>query len=295
MEKDFTSAFHMSADNCNFYTELYFMKYFNILIFTILASFTGFNRAAAQASPEPVTYFQSFDSTRIHYTVAGKGDPVILLHGFILNGDSWRKAALYDSLLKAGYQVITLDMRGNGLSDKPHDSSAYANDAEAKDVMALATHLKLLNYKVVGYSRGAIIVSRLLLLDERVKCAVMGGMGTGFTDPEWPRRKMFYRALDGDNIPELVTMVKSVQAAGLDQQALALMQKEQPATTPAELGKITQAVLVIGGDKDPDNDTGGALAAMMPVGMHATVEGDHGSTVRTAHFASWVVDFLNNH
>ncbi|SHM96172.1 alpha/beta hydrolase fold [Chitinophaga jiangningensis] len=295
MEKDFASSFNMSADNCNFYPELHFMKYLNILIFTILITLTGMGSAAAQASTEPVTYFRSFDSTRIHYTVAGKGEPVILLHGFILNGDSWRKAPLYDSLLKAGYMVVTLDMRGNGLSDKPHDSAAYANDAEARDVMALATYLNLLSYKVVGYSRGAIIVSRLLLLDDRIKCGVMGGMGTGFTDPQWPRRKMFYRALAGDNIPELATMVKSVQAAGLDQQALALMQKEQPATSPAELGKITQAVLVIGGDKDPDNDTGGALAAMMPVGMHATVEGDHGSTVRTAHFASWVVDFLNNH
>lgn len=271
------------------------MKYFNILIFTLLLSLTGFTRAAAQAASSSETFFRSFDNTRIHYTVAGRGEPVILLHGFILNGDSWRKTPLYDSLHKAGYMVVTLDMRGNGLSDKPHDSAAYANDAEAKDIMALADYLKLGSYKAVGYSRGAIIVSRLLLMDGRVKCGVMGGMGAGFTDPEWPRRKLFYRALSGENIPELATMVKSVQAAGLDQQALALLQKEQPATTPAELGKIAQPVLVIGGDKDPDNDTGGALAAMMPVGFHATVTGDHGGTVRTANFASWVVDFLNNH
>jgi pimeloyl-ACP methyl ester carboxylesterase len=244
---------------------------------------------------DSLRYFRSFDSTRIHYTVKGTGQPVLLVHGFMGDGESWKKTALYDSLLRHGCTVITLDLRGNGASDHPHDSIAYLHDAEAKDIMALISFLGLDSYRVVGYSRGAIIAARLLVLDSRVRCAVLGGMGTGFTDPAWPRRQLFYEALSGKDVPELAAMVKNVQKAGLDQRALALMQFGQPATSPQELARVQQPVLVLGGDKDGDNDTGGSLAAMMPAGMHGTVEGDHNSVVRSAPFAAWVLDFLQNH
>ena len=57
------------------------------------------------------------------------------MHGFIVNSNSWKHAALFDSLLANGYKVILIDLRGNGKSDKPHNDEAYANDAEAKDIM----------------------------------------------------------------------------------------------------------------------------------------------------------------
>ncbi|WP_142686875.1 alpha/beta fold hydrolase [Chitinophaga polysaccharea] len=251
--------------------------------------------ASADNATDSLQYFTSFDGTRIHYTVTGTGAPVLLVHGFIVNGDSWKKTALYDSLLVHGYKVITLDLRGNGASDHPHDSLAYLNDAETKDIMGLMTWLNINNYQAVGYSRGSIIVSRLLVLDARVRSAVMGGMGTAFTNPAWPRRQQFYEALSGKEVPELAAMVKYVQQSGLDQRALAMMQLGQPTTTPQELAGVHQPVLVIGGDKDEDNDTGGSLAAMMPAGMHGTVAGDHNSVVRSVPFAEWVLDFLEKH
>ena len=89
-------------------------------------------------------YFKSFDGTKIYYEVRGSGETVLLVHGFIVNGQSWKRTELYKDLLTAGYKVIILDQRGNGFSDKPHDSTAYDNDAEAKDIMAL---IKLLEIK----------------------------------------------------------------------------------------------------------------------------------------------------
>jgi hypothetical protein len=62
-------------------------------------------------------------------------------------------------------------------------------------------------------------------MDSRIKKAVLGGMGADFTDPEWPRRKMFYRALMGESVPELEGAVKRVKENGLDQLALAYLQK----------------------------------------------------------------------
>ncbi|MBO9730936.1 MAG: alpha/beta hydrolase [Chitinophaga sp.] len=253
----------------------------------------------AKAFEGPATdsllFYTSFDGTRIHYTVKGNGQPVLLIHGFIVDGEGWKKTAVYDSLLSHGCKVITLDLRGNGASDHPHDSIAYLHDAEARDMMGLMTYLGINSYQVVSYSRGAIIAARLLVLDPRVRSAVLGGTGAGFTDPAWPRRLKFYDALSGKDVPELAAMVKNVQKAGLDQRALALMQFGQPATTPKELASVQQPVLVLGGNKDEDNDTGGSLAAMMPAGMHGTVPGDHNTVWRSAPFAAWVLDFLQNH
>jgi pimeloyl-ACP methyl ester carboxylesterase len=237
-------------------------------------------------------YYTSFDGTKIWYEMKGTGEPVVLVHGFIVNGESWKRTGLYNDLIKEGYQVITFDMRGNGKSDKPHEASAYANDAEAKDIMGLLNQLKVKKYAVVGYSRGSIITARLLVLDKRVKKAVMGGMGTDFTNPEWPRRKLFYRALAGDTVAELAPMVNYVKKSGLDQQALALLQKEQPSTSKETLKKVPQPVLVICGSEDSDNGAAGELAKLFTHGAYKTTPGDHNNAAKTPEFSAAIIQFL---
>jgi len=239
-------------------------------------------------------FFTSFDGIKIYYEVTGNGRPVLLVHGFIVDGESWKKTFLYDGLLRAGFKVIVLDMRGNGKSDKPHDPEAYAKDAEAKDIIGLMQMLGIDQYNVVGYSRGAIITARLLVLDKRISKAVMGGMGVDFTNPEWPKRIMFYKALNGEPVKELETMVQRIKDSGLDQRALACMQKEQPSTSKEEFATVKQPVLVVCGDKDEDNGSSLALVKLIPKGIHATVPGDHGSASRSKEFSEKVIAFLSN-
>jgi pimeloyl-ACP methyl ester carboxylesterase len=237
-------------------------------------------------------YFKSFDNTSIYYEVHGNGFPVLLVHGFIVNSNSWKHTALYDSLLNAGNKVILIDLRGNGRSDKPHTDEAYENDAEAKDIMLLMKELNIHNYDVVGYSRGSIITARLLVLDTRVRKAVFGGMGIDFTNPDWPRRIQFYHALAYDTVPALHSMVQYVQRSNLDQQALALLQKYQPSTPKETLSKITKPVLVIHGDSDIDNGNASALAAIFPNATTAITPGDHNHASATPEFAAAVLQFL---
>lgn len=245
------------------------------------------------AQSDSGTVFTSFDGTKIYYEVKGKGEAVLLVHGFIANGQSWKKTALYDDLLTAGYKVIILDQRGNGKSGKPHDSTAYDNDAEAKDIMLLADELKLKSYSAVGYSRGSIITARLLVLDKRIKKAALGGMGSDFTNPEWPRRIMFYHALRGDSVPELQQMVNYVtQQPGLDRIALAYLQRSQPSTSKEELAKIKKPVLVICGSEDSDNGSAGELAKLIPGSVYKTVPGVHNDTYTKKEFSAEVISFL---
>src|SRR5215510_16567498 len=227
-----------------------------LLSLLLLITFNSYT----QNTVDTGAYFKSFDGTKIYYEVRGNGEPVLLVHGFIVNGQSWKRTELYKDLLAEGYKVIILDQRGNGFSDKPHDSLAYDNDAEAKDIMGLMKHLKIKKYSAVGYSRGSIIVARLLVLDKNIAKAVMGGMGAEFTNPQWPRRIMFYHALRGDSVPELKAMVDNVKKQGLDQQALAYLQRSQPSTSREDLGKVKQPVLIICGDNDSDNGSAKELA-----------------------------------
>src|SRR5574337_336106 len=88
-------------------------------------------------------FYTSFDGAKIYYEVSGSGYPVILIHGFMNTAENMKRDTVYKALLDAGYKVILLDMRGNGRSDKPHNDEGYANDAEAKDIMGLATSLHL--------------------------------------------------------------------------------------------------------------------------------------------------------
>jgi pimeloyl-ACP methyl ester carboxylesterase len=239
------------------------------------------------------SYYTSFDGTKIYYEVKGEGFPVVLIHGFSGTGEGWKKGQLYAGLLNAGYQVIILDQRGNGRSDKPHTDAAYAHDAEAKDIMGLVSSLKFKKYSVVGYSRGSIIASRLLVLDKRVQKLVMGGMGDGYTNPEWPRRIHAYKALMGDtSFHDVDGMIKYIRGNPFDELALAYQQKWQPSTSKQELAKVKIPVLLIDGTEDHDNGDEVALNKLIPGSKLVHVPGDHNGASRTPEFSKAVVDFL---
>ena len=260
-------------------------------ILLLLTCVLGYTRHA-QTTREPL--YTSFDGTKIHYDVLGSGKPVVLLHGFINTGETWKRMPVRQMLADAGYQVITLDMRGNGQSDKPHTAAAYANDAEAKDVIGLMDFLGLANYDVVGYSRGSIITARMLVLDPQVRKAVMGGMGTDFTNPDWPRRIAFAELFQGKTHlhPEFAGALNYAKSIGADTVALGFLQQMQPYTPVKALKKVKKPVLVIAGDKDEDNGSAKQLAGLLRQSSFVTVAGDHNNTMRSEEFAKAIINFL---
>jgi len=238
-------------------------------------------------------YYTSFDSTKIYYEVQGNGFPVILIHGFSGTGQGLQTCVFYDDLLKAGYKVILIDLRGNGRSDKPHNESAYANDAEAKDIMGLISLLNITQYDAVGYSRGSIIASRLLILDKRLHKAVMGGMGDAYTNPQWPRRIHAYRALMGDTtLHDVDDMMKYIHSQHFDNLALAFQQKYQPSTSAQELAKVTIPVLIIRGTEDKENGSETGLKKLIPNSGLVYVQGNHNTAIHSKEFSDAVVKFF---
>ena len=96
----------------------------------------------------------------------------------------------------------------------------------------------------------------------------------------------------GDSIPELKGAVDYVKSQGLDQLALAYLQKAQPSTGKEILEKVKQPVLVICGDKDSDNGSAAALAKILPHSSIAITPGDHNHALATTEFSKQILDFL---
>src|SRR6185312_564460 len=238
--------------------------------------------AALAMQTDSGKFFTSGGGVKIYYEVKGDGYPVVLVHGFTGTSQGWKRGKLYGDLLKAGYQVIIMDLPGNGRSDKSYCDDAYADNAEAKDIMGLVTSLNIKSYDVVGYSRGSIIVSSLFILDKRVHKAVMGGMGDGYTDPQWPRRIHAYKSIMGDtSFHDVDGMMQYIHSEHFDNESLALQQKWQPSTSPQQLARVKKPVLIIRGTEDKADGSETSLQKMIPGSQLAYVPGDHNAAFRT--------------
>ncbi len=237
-------------------------------------------------------YFTAGGGTKIYYVSAGTGYPVVLLHGFANSSANWLKTPTYDTLLKAGYRVIVPDMRGNGRSDTPPNEQGFANDAQVQDIVDLVSSLHIQQYDVVGYSRGSIVAAKLLTIDNRIRKAILGGMGESFTDPNWDRPKEIYQALIDTSKHKLPEMVNYFKSQHYNLLSLAYQQKYQPVTTAAELAKIHIPVLILRGGQDVDNGSAIMLQSLIPGARLRYVPGDHNHAYVTQEFGAAVVGFI---
>jgi pimeloyl-ACP methyl ester carboxylesterase len=189
--------------------------------------------------PCPGAEAQSFDSNgvKIHFTVEGKGEPVVLIHGFTATGPlNWAAPGVVKALA-ADYQVITLDARGHGKSGKPHDPKKYGQEM-VEDVVRLLDHLKVKKAHVVGYSMGGFITLKLLATHpERVQSATLGGSG-------WFRLGDKERGSIGEEL------AKSLEAGkGIEPLILRLTPPGQPKPTPEQIKLTNQLVLSVNDPK----------------------------------------------
>ena len=94
----------------------------------------------------------------LYYEDQGAGQPVVLIHGYPLNGASWERQTR--ELLAAGYRVITYDRRGFGGSSKVR--SGYDYDTFASDLDAVLSALDLQDVVLVGFSMGTGELARYI-------------------------------------------------------------------------------------------------------------------------------------
>lgn len=130
------------------------------------------------------------DGSAIRYVEAGRGPPVLLLHGFGASIYAWRHTIA--PLASAGFRVVAFDNRGFGFSDKP--ATGYANADYVRLVVSLLDSLGAAEATLVGHSMGGQIAAEVALAHpERVRgVALLAAAGFGVRQPvllrlaRWP-------------------------------------------------------------------------------------------------------------
>jgi pimeloyl-ACP methyl ester carboxylesterase len=196
----------------------------------VLAPTAGF----ANDAPKP----QTFDSNgvKIHYTVEGQGEPVVLIHGAYSSADTnWRLPGIIKSL--AGrYQVIALDVRGHGHSDKPAREEDYGVEM-AEDVVRLLDHLQIEKPHIVGYSMGGMIAMKVVTKHpDRARSLTLGGMG-------WFR--------EGSRLQEFFERIPERERGRGSTPSVCLRSFGKLAVSEKELKAVSVPVAILIGDHDP--------------------------------------------
>ncbi|HLW64397.1 MAG TPA: alpha/beta hydrolase [Gemmataceae bacterium] len=148
----------------------------SIALFAMLTLFLFF-RTAPAGEKKPASGTFDSNGVKIWYSVQGNGEPVVLIHGWLSSaGINWDLPGITAALAK-DYQVIELDVRGHGQSDKPTKEGEYGPEL-VEDVVRLMDYLKVKKAHIVGYSMGGIIAGNFIVKHpDRVFSGTLGGMG----------------------------------------------------------------------------------------------------------------------
>jgi pimeloyl-ACP methyl ester carboxylesterase len=258
-------------------------------------------------------YFTN-DGVKIYYEIEGEGPPVLLIHGFASSmALNWKQTGWVEAL-KDDYQIILIDCRGHGKSDKPYNKASYGQKMQ-EDAVKLLEHLSIEKANVFGYSMGALITYRLLLKSPEIFIsAILGGFILNLREDEKARNdfregiKRRIEAFKVDNI-ELVKDPMARQfreyavMRGNDLAALAaveggtLEQFETAASSDQikdSLKKLDVPVLTVVGSNETIAGDKTLVAQLVPDACHFQIQGkDHLTVVPDPKFHMVVKAFLN--
>jgi pimeloyl-ACP methyl ester carboxylesterase len=241
------------------------------------------------------------DGVRIAYDVVGEGAPIVLVHGFGASRViTWRNTQWYDWLRRAGRQVIALDCRGHGESDKPHDTASYDDERMVGDVLALLDARGIATADVMGYSMGGYLVANLLKLAQgRIRRAVIGGVGATYFSFWAERNEVIAQGLLAPDPAQITDPLARefrdfCERAGNDLVALAAcMRRRRIMLSREDMLRVLTPVLVVCGEDDQIAGRPEPLAELFPNGRAVSVaRKNHHSTVGDLVYKRGVRDFL---
>lgn len=240
------------------------------------------------------------DGVEIAFDVWGEGAPILLIHGFASNMEvNWVATGWVKTLLAAGRQVIAIDNRGHGQSEKLYDSAMYSAPIMAGDAARLLRHLKIEQADVMGYSMGARISAFLTMQHpEMVRRAVFAGLasrmitGVGGSDAIAEALEAEDRTLNIDRA-SMAFRVFAEQTKS-DLKALAACIRSSRVKIKEEgLAAIQVPVLVVAGEIDDIAGTVEGLTSIIPGSKGVVLpKRNHMNAVGDAGFKAAVVEFL---
>ena len=242
----------------------------------------------------------------LYYEDRGTGKPVVLIHGWPLNGGSWERQSA--ALLGAGFRVVTYDRRGFGGSSAPNDGYDYNTMAE--DLYKIIEATDLQDAAIFGFSMGGGEVARYMGkynqgrvtkagfisaitpalrkdggnpegVDPKVFDDIKAGIEKDRFDFLQSFGKMFYnQGVLTHTVSEAKLQADFVVASQSSYQAMLFTVDAWLEDFRADVQQITVPTLVIHGDEDkivPLEAAGARLPALIPSAkLHVIAGGPHG-------------------
>ena len=258
-----------------------------------------------------------FDSNgiKIRYVTEGKGEPIVLLHGWMSDSSMWGR--LDTNPAAKEFQLIAVDLRGHGKSDKPHEPEKYGPEM-TEDVVRLLNHLKLPKAHLVGYSMGVYVASLVAAKHpDRVLSLVYGGQAplfAGTLKADGHEVEAFAKAVDagkglGSYLIEVTPPDKP--KLGLEQAnaITAMLYKDKDVkayaaagrsfknfgVTNDELKACKAPILFIHGSKEAEStkERAAAIVKLLGRGEIKVIEGgDHMTTLAKPAFGKSIDEFI---
>jgi pimeloyl-ACP methyl ester carboxylesterase len=241
--------------------------------------------------------FAAPDRIELAWHELGEGRTVVLLHGLFSDADTnWLRFGHAEEIARRGFRVVMPDLRGHGMSARPHEASAYPPDILARDGEALLAHLGLDDYDLGGYSLGARTAVRMAVRGARPRRLIVSGMGLQGLLRTGARSAHFKAILEGlgthqRGSPEWMAEA-FLKTTGGDPEALRPLLDSFVDSSEAELRAIAMPTLVLGGADDRDNGSAEALADLLPDARYVEVPGSHMSAVTKPDLGIAIADFL---
>ncbi|GGD01375.1 alpha/beta fold hydrolase [Undibacterium terreum] len=196
------------------------------------------------------------DGTKIYYETHGhsQGEAIVLLHGFSSSSKQWQMTG-YVAALERYYRVILIDLRGHGLSDKPHDHDAYALEKRIDDVRAVLAELAVQRCHVLAYSMGGWLAFGLALRYPQLVATLIIGGAHPYADS-----LSAFAALDGSDPDAFISALENFIGETVSKEArpfilhndlaaLAAAARDRDGYQP-RLAEITAPLMLFSGDGD---------------------------------------------
>lgn len=267
------------------------------------------------------SYFDSH-GVKVHYVTVGSGEPVILIHGWMADATMWGRDAKGNAAPKApeGFEMIAIDCRGHGKSDKPHDPSQYGPEM-AEDVVRLLDHLKIKKAHLLGYSMGAYIAGMVAAKHpDRVLSTIYASQAPLILGPKWTNARevdVFVDCVEkgkdlgeyyieitqgGQKKPTLeqANAAAKFMFAGKDLKALAAVGRsfKDMQVKAEDLRQCKAPTLFMYGGNEGDgvkNDVAIARKALGRGDVKVIEGANHMTTLMKPEFGLAIVEFLNSH
>jgi pimeloyl-ACP methyl ester carboxylesterase len=215
----------------------------------LLFAAQGFALSGAQENPAPVTTV-CVNGIEMYYESHGKGEPLVLLHGFNASGQVWQN---FIPELSRHFNVIVPDLRGHGRSNNP--TRKFTHRESAQDILALLDSLGFKRVRAMGISTGGMTLIHMATQQpDRLESMVLIGATIYFPEQA---RVIMRRTTVESLTPADYDRLRRVHSRG-DEQIRELRQQfhdfsdsyDDMNFTGLLLSTITARTLVVHGDRD---------------------------------------------